>query len=69
MAQTFARFAARAATFTGSYRTFLLALGVILVWALAGPAVGFSATWQLVVNTATTIVTSWSIPRPPLSPS
>ena len=37
--------------------TFGLAAGVILVWAITGPIFGFSDTWQLVINTGTTIVT------------
>lgn len=37
--------------------TFSIACGLILVWAISGPFFGFSETWQLVVNTATTIVT------------
>lgn len=36
---------------------FALALGVVLVWAVSGPLFGFSETWQLVINTGTTIVT------------
>ena len=37
--------------------TFLLAVGFIVVWLVTGPLFGFSDTWQLVINTATTIVT------------
>ena len=43
--------------FCGRASTFSLALGVILVWIVTGPLFGFSDTWQLVINTATTIVT------------
>jgi low affinity Fe/Cu permease len=57
MAQRFATFANRAATFTGNYLTFLGAVLVIVLWALTGPLFGFSETWQLVINTGTTIVT------------
>lgn len=53
----FDRIAGRATRATGSALTFLAAVAVILVWALLGPLFGFSETWQLVVNTATTIVT------------
>ncbi len=42
---------------TGSSLAFGSAVGVIVVWALLGPLFGFSDTWQLVVNTGTTIVT------------
>ena len=41
----------------GSSTAFLWALVVVVVWALTGPLYGFSATWQLVINTGTTIVT------------
>jgi low affinity Fe/Cu permease len=41
----------------GKPATFALACGLILFWAISGPFFGFSETWQLVVNTATTIVT------------
>jgi low affinity Fe/Cu permease len=53
----FAHFATRASTFAGHYVTFLAAVAVILVWAVTGPLFGFSETWQLVINTGTTIVT------------
>src|ERR1044072_3162624 len=43
--------------FTGSTAAFGIALGVVIVWALVGPVFGFSDTWQLVINTGTTIVT------------
>jgi low affinity Fe/Cu permease len=57
MADLFARWASRAATLTGHYLTFLAAAAVILAWAISGPFFGFSETWQLVINTGTTIVT------------
>jgi low affinity Fe/Cu permease len=41
----------------GRASTFILAAGVVLVWAITGPLFGFSDTWQLVINTGTTIVT------------
>ena len=43
--------------FTGSTRGFALALGTIVVWGATGPLFHFSDTWQLVINTGTTIVT------------
>ena len=57
MGRWFANFANRASTFAGHYITFLAAVAVILVWAVCGPLFGFSETWQLVINTGTTIVT------------
>lgn len=56
-AAAFARLANRTATLAGNYRTFLLMVVVILIWAITGPVFGFSQTWQLVINTGTTIVT------------
>jgi low affinity Fe/Cu permease len=53
----FTRFAKRTATLTGRPATFLAAVIVIIVWAITGPLFGFSDTWQLVINTGTTVVT------------
>lgn len=53
----FTRFAKRTSTFTGRPVTFLLAVLIIVVWALTGPLFNFSDTWQLVINTGTTIIT------------
>src|SRR5262245_29349269 len=53
----FTWFAHEVARLSGKPATFLIALALILVWAVTGPLFGFSDTWQLVVNTATTIVT------------
>ena len=41
----------------GQASTFILAASVVVVWAISGPLFGFSDTWQLVINTGTTIVT------------
>jgi low affinity Fe/Cu permease len=41
----------------GRASTFILAVSVVIVWAVSGPLFGFSDTWQLVINTGTTIVT------------
>lgn len=57
MIETFHRFAATVARATGSAWAFLFALVTIVVWAGLGPANRFSNTWQLVINTGTTIVT------------
>ena len=53
----FGRFAQTTAHVTGKPATFLLAVTVVVVWALTGPIFGYSDTWQLVINTGTTIVT------------
>ncbi len=53
----FSRFAKWTARKTGQPSAFLLAALIILVWILTGPMFGYSNTWQLVINTGTTIVT------------
>lgn len=57
MERFFTAVATRIAGFAGQPEAFALALGFIVVWAITGPLFGYSDTWQLVVNTATTIVT------------
>jgi low affinity Fe/Cu permease len=57
MRETFRTFAARVSEWVGSPVAFIVGLGLIVIWALTGPLFRFSDTWQLVVNTATTIVT------------
>jgi low affinity Fe/Cu permease len=56
-ASWYSRFAKAAAHFCGQPRVFVLAAGVIAAWIVTGPIFGFSDTWQLVINTGTTIVT------------
>jgi low affinity Fe/Cu permease len=53
----FTRFAKWTAKATGRPLTFALAVLVIVLWAITGPLFGFSDTWQLVINTGTTVVT------------
>ena len=57
MKELFRRFAEYAAHAVGSYWAFLIALLTIVVWALTGPYFNYSDTWQLFINTGTTIVT------------
>ena len=57
MKEMFRRFAAATSEAAGSPWMFMAALSVIVVWAVSGPMFGFSDTWQLVINTGTTIVT------------
>jgi low affinity Fe/Cu permease len=54
---TFSDIAVATAAAAGRARSFASALGLILLWAITGPIFGFSDTWQLVINTGTTIVT------------
>jgi low affinity Fe/Cu permease len=53
----FGKFAHKVSLASGSSWAFILACTVIVVWAVTGPVFGFSDTWQLVINTGTTIVT------------
>jgi low affinity Fe/Cu permease len=57
MRAMFTAFATKIAKATGSIWAFLLALLVIVVWGVTGPLFHFSDTWQLVINTGTTIIT------------
>ena len=57
MDRVFIKFANHTAKVAGASWTFLLCLAVVIVWALTGPMFGFSQTWQLIINTGTTIVT------------
>lgn len=53
----YSRFAKAAAHFCGRPRVFTLAVGVIVAWLITGPVFDYSDTWQLIINTATTIIT------------
>jgi low affinity Fe/Cu permease len=57
LSEAFQRFAAAAAKYLGSPWAFIAAIVLIVVWALFGPVFDFSETWQLVINTSTTIIT------------
>ncbi len=53
----FSRFAKKASYYAGLSPSFILAILFILIWVCTGPFFGFSDTWQLVINTSTTIIT------------
>ena len=57
MEKLFTSISNRIAYITGTPAAFIICLLVVLVWAISGPLFGFSDTWQLVINTGTTIVT------------
>ena len=57
LTNVFADLASRASQAAGRASTFILAAAVIVLWAISGPVFGFSDTWQLVINTGTTVVT------------
>ena len=56
-ASWYSRFAKASARFCGRPRVFTYAVGLIVLWLVTGPLFGFSDTWQLVINTSTTIIT------------
>ena len=56
MRDVFRRFANRTSESVGSPAAFVIGLTLIVLWAVTGPLFGYSDSWQLVVNTATTIV-------------
>ena len=53
----FERFSSRVSKATGSTPAFIIALALVIGWAVTGPAFHYSETWQLVINTGTTIIT------------
>ena len=53
----FERFANWATKFTGSSAAFIIATLIVIIWAVTGPVFNYSETWQLVINTGTTIIT------------
>lgn len=57
MDRIFTLIAARIAGWAGQPAAFILAAGTIVLWSLSGPLFAFSDTWQLVINTSTTIIT------------
>jgi low affinity Fe/Cu permease len=57
MHRTFTRIATLISTIAGQPLSFMIAVGVVIVWGITGPLFHYSDTWQLVINTGTTIVT------------
>ena len=56
-ASWFGRFARETSRTAGRPAAFMLAMGVVILWGATGPLFGYSDTWQLVINTGTTVVT------------
>ena len=57
MNELFRRFANRTSEFTGSSWAFIISIAIIAIWGITGPMFHYSDTWQLIINTGTTIVT------------
>ena len=53
----FTRFTSAVSLVLGKSVVFIIALGLLLAWAVSGPILGFSDTWQLIINTSTTVIT------------
>lgn len=53
----FLKFVEKVSLWSGSATAFSLACAVVIIWAVSGPVFGFSDTWQMVINTGTTIIT------------
>jgi len=56
-ASSYSSFAKTASHYCGRPKTFVLAVGIVAAWLVTGPIFNFSDTWQLVINTGTTIIT------------
>ena len=61
MNRFFQRFSEGTANYVGTWWAFILAVLSVVIWAVTGPLFGYSDTWQLVINTATTVVTFWLV--------
>jgi low affinity Fe/Cu permease len=57
----FNRIADRVTTALGSLQAVVLSVLVVIAWAISGPLFGFSDSWQLVINTTTTVITFWMV--------
>src|SRR5437867_13161579 len=57
MREAFRRFATRTSEWVGTPAAFVIGLTLIVLWGLTGPLFGYSDSWQLVINTTTTIIT------------
>ena len=61
MTDRFNRYAARATDILGSFGALIASVLIVVVWALTGPIFNFSDTWQLFINTSTTVITFWMV--------
>jgi low affinity Fe/Cu permease len=59
--ENFRKFSAFVSKMMGSSKAFILAVVVVLIWAATGPIFHYSDTWQLIINTSTTVVTFWMV--------
>lgn len=57
----FERFAEWTVVQTGRPSAFIWSVAVVALWGLSGPAFGFNDTWQLIINTSTTVITFWMV--------
>lgn len=57
----FERFAAWVSNASGRPMAFAVSVAAVVIWALTGPLFGYNDTWQLIINTATTVITFWMV--------
>lgn len=57
----FQKFSEKVALYVGTWWAFTASVLVVVLWGISGPIFGYSDTWQLVINTATTVVTFWLV--------
>lgn len=57
----FQKFSEKTAHYVGTWWAFVLSVAVVVLWAITGPFFNYSDTWQLVINTATTVITFWLV--------
>jgi low affinity Fe/Cu permease len=57
ISKTFEKFASKTTHYTGRPSAFFIAFGIVIIWLITGPIFKYSDTWQLVINTGTTIIT------------
>lgn len=57
MSELFHKISSVVSSIAGSPNAFIIAIAIIIIWVVSGPTFGFSDTWQLIINTGTTIVT------------
>jgi len=61
MRETFTVFTRKIEHAAGSPWAFIISIAVVLIWALTGPLFRYSDTWQLIINTSTTVITFWLV--------
>ncbi len=61
MSEWFRNLAAKVTTVLGTWQALVASILLVIVWAITGPLFNFSDTWQLLINTTTTVITFWMV--------